>query len=93
MLAVLHHLLVTERVPLHDVLDLAAQITTDILVIEFVEPSDSMFKQLTRGRDHLHSNLTQAVFEEACGRHFDIIRSQRLTGAARTLYLLRKTRA
>jgi len=44
MLAVLHHLLVTERIPLDEVLDLAAELTTDLLIIEFVPPDDEMFQ-------------------------------------------------
>lgn len=92
-LAVLHHLLITERVPLDDVMDLAAELTTGIAVIEFVEPSDSMFRRLTRGRDHLHANLSVSVFEGSCRRHFEVVRSARLTGGYRHLYLLKKKRA
>ncbi len=90
MLAVVHHLLVTERIPLDGIVDLAADLTTDKLVIEFVAPEDAMFKKIVRGREDLHSGLTAAVFEDACGRRFDILRSQRLDGAARWLYLMRR---
>ena len=58
MLAVIHHMLVTERVPLADIIDLAAELTTNILVIEFVAPDDTMFQRLTRGREELHKDLT-----------------------------------
>ncbi len=91
MLAVLHHLLVTERIPLDEVLDLAAELTTDLLIIEFVPTDDEMFQTIARGREHLHADLTQANFEAACRRRFQIVRSQRLDGARRLLYLLRKT--
>ncbi len=91
MLAVLHHLLVTERIPLDEVLDLAAELTTDLLIIEFVSTDDEMFQTIARGREHLHADLTQASFEAACRRRFQIVRSQRLDGAHRQLYLLRKT--
>jgi SAM-dependent methyltransferase len=90
MLAVIHHMLITERVPLDEIIGLAAELTTDILIIEFVSPEDSMFRRLTRGREELHSNLTPAVFEEACRRHFDIVRSQHVEGSTRRLYILRK---
>ena len=90
MLAVLHHLLVTERIPLEEVLDLATELTTSLLVIEFVGPEDEMFQTIARGRDHLHAGLTPAVFEAACRRRFEIIRSQLLDGTHRRLYLLRK---
>jgi len=90
MLAVLHHLLVTERVPLDDVLDLAAELTRDALVIEFVAPQDEMFRRLARGRDGLHATLDAAAFEAACRRRFRIVRQARLGNSNRILYLLRK---
>jgi SAM-dependent methyltransferase len=90
MLAVLHHLLVTERVPLDEIVDLTADLTTDVLVIEFVGPDDPMFRRLARGRDELFSSLTTERFQAAVGRRFDILRSQRLEGASRWLYLLRR---
>lgn len=92
MLAVLHHLLVTERIPLYEVLDLAAELTTDILIIEYVDPADKMFQTIARGREQLHADLSPAVFEEACRRRFQIIRVQQLEDAHRRLYLLRKMR-
>ena len=90
MLAVLHHLLVTERVPVEEVVELAADMTTRWLVIEFVSPQDEMFKTLTRGRDHLHAGFTRAAFEAACQRHFRIVRSDQVPGTGRWLYLLQK---
>jgi SAM-dependent methyltransferase len=90
MLAVVHHMLVSERVPLPRILELAAELTRDLLIIEFIEPNDSMFRRLTRGRDELHSDLNVTMFETACRQHFDILRSQSIPGGARFLYLLRK---
>ena len=90
MLAVLHHLLVTERVPLDEVVDLAVDLTTNVLVIEFVGPGDPMFRRLARGRDSLYSDLTTERFEAAFRPRFDIVRSQRLEDASRWLYVLRR---
>ncbi len=90
MLAVIHHMLVTERVPLADILDLASELTTGILIIEFISPDDSMFRRLTRGREELHKDLSPAMFERLCRRHFEIVRLQHVEGSTRWLYLLRK---
>lgn len=90
MLAVAHHMLVTERIPLAEILDLAAELTNDALLIEFVAPDDSMFRRLTRGRDHLHQDLTPELFEAECRKRFTIARSQHLENTSRWLYLLRK---
>lgn len=90
MLAVVHHLLVTERIPLEEILLLASKITTSWLLIEFVGPQDSMFRQLTRGRQELHAGLNETKFEQACAAYFDIVRSLPLAGKARRMYLLKR---
>ena len=90
LLAVIHHMLVTERIPLAEVLCLAAELSTGIVIAEYVDPRDSMFRRLTRGREHLHRDLNQQVFEDACRVHFEIVRSQLLEGTHRRLYLLRR---
>jgi SAM-dependent methyltransferase len=90
MLAVLHHLLVTERVPLSSVLDLAANLTCRDLIIEYVDREDPMFQLLVRGREKLHSGFTREVFEKTCRQRFAIIEQQSMKGNLRTIYLLRK---
>ena len=90
MLAVVHHMLVSERIPLEQILDLAAELTTQLLVIEFVAPDDPMFRRLTRGRDHLFTDLTPSRFEAVCRRRFEIVRCQHLGRTSRWLYLLQK---
>jgi SAM-dependent methyltransferase len=92
MLAVIHHMLVSERIPLPSIIDMAADLTSDHAIIEFVEPNDSMFQRLLRGRGELHKDLTAAVFEAACRRRFQIVRSERIPGSFRSLYLLQKQR-
>jgi SAM-dependent methyltransferase len=90
MLAVLHHMLVTERIPLHAVIDLAAGLTRHLLLIEYVGPSDSMFRRLARGRDALHADLCPERLEAACLPRFEILRRDPVPGADRILYLLAK---
>jgi SAM-dependent methyltransferase len=90
MLAVVHHLLISERVPLEEILDLAAELTTGLLLLEFVEPSDPMFRRLARGRDALYAHLTASYFESACANRFQILRKQPIAESSRTLYLLRR---
>jgi 2-polyprenyl-3-methyl-5-hydroxy-6-metoxy-1,4-benzoquinol methylase len=90
MLAVIHHMMVTERIPLEEVISLAAELVTGLVVIEYVDPADSMFRRLVRGRDSLHADLTVERFESACRTRFDIVRTQHLNGTSRWIYLLRK---
>jgi 2-polyprenyl-3-methyl-5-hydroxy-6-metoxy-1,4-benzoquinol methylase len=90
LLAVIHHLLVSERIPLAEIVDLAADLTTDMLVIEYIAPGDPMFRRISRGRDHLFEDLNRDVFETTCRRRFDITRSEQLGDTQRWLYLMEK---
>jgi SAM-dependent methyltransferase len=90
MLAVLHHLLVTERIPLPEVASLAAELTRDLLIIEFVAPHDDLFRTLTRGRGPLHEQLTRESFELAFGRYFESVQCDEVMPGRRWLYTLRK---
>ncbi len=90
MLAVVHHLRVADGIPLAEVIGLAARLTSDIAVIEFVEPSDPMFARLARGREHLYSDYTRDAFERHCATVFEVVRSSPVKDAARWLYLLKK---
>jgi len=90
MLAVIHHMLVSERIPLSEILDLAAELTHDLVVIEYVAPQDPLFQRLARGRDHLFRDVTTEAFEEACKRQFDIVTSVPLSPGTRRIYVLKK---
>jgi hypothetical protein len=92
MLAVIHHLLVNERVPLDRIFALVAELTTSLAVVEYVDPADSQFQRIARGRDALHRNLTTASFEAAACRYFAIVASCEIT-STRRVYMLQKGRA
>lgn len=90
MLAVIHHMLVSERVPLQDICSLAADLTRDLWLVEYVAPDDPMFVKLTRGREHLHSGLNPLIFETACSKQFALISKDPIPGSGRILYVWRK---
>jgi SAM-dependent methyltransferase len=90
MMAVIHHMMVSEGIPLSEILALAAEISSKLMVIEFIAPDDLMFRRLSRGRDHLFEYLTPSYFEAACRQHFDIIKSYSLSPKNRCIYLLQK---
>jgi SAM-dependent methyltransferase len=92
MLAVLHHLLVTEQIPLPEIMKLAAELTSAFLLVEFVAPHDPMFHSLVRGREELYRELTKEAFERVANEWFEIVRLERLS-ESRSLYLLRKRNA
>ena len=72
-----------------EILGLAAELTRQIVVVEFMAPEDVMFR-LTRGREELHNDLTPLVFENMCRRQFEIIRVQRAAGSTSWLYLFKR---
>lgn len=91
MLAVVHHLMVTEGIPLAELVRLAALLCTKTAVIEYVDPSDPKFRQLTRGREALHAHLTPERFEAALGPHFSVRKKLALAEGRRILYVCQKT--
>ncbi len=90
MLAVLHHILVTERIPLEDLMKLVGEISREYVLIEFVAPQDPMFQRIVRGRTQLYAHLTRERFEEVAGERFELVRCQRMDGLDRWIYLYRR---
>ncbi len=72
MLAVIHHLLLHNQVPLDRIAALACTLTTRHLVLEWVPPTDPKFQELLRGRDALYDHLTESAFRAAFAPYFTI---------------------
>lgn len=89
MLAVVHHLRVTEGVPLAEQFDAVAGLTRRHLLVEFVPVTDPMFAAIARGRESLYGDCTQPAFEAALGHHFQVEKSRELPNG-RVLYLARR---
>ncbi|MBT5192079.1 MAG: class I SAM-dependent methyltransferase [Rhodospirillaceae bacterium] len=90
MLALIHHLTLTHGIPIEQVVDLAADITTGYCVIEYVGADDPMRQQLRRGRMEIDAAMTKARFETACRPRFQIEEIERVGDADRWLYLLKR---
>ncbi len=90
MLAIVHHLIVTERIPVGEIIELMAEITSRFLIIEFVPSNDPMFRRIARGRDHLFTELNEETFTRACQKHFKILQTEKLADSGRRIYLLEK---
>jgi SAM-dependent methyltransferase len=91
-LAVIHHVVINDRVPLRYLLELLADLTASNLLIEFVAREDPNFVRVARGRDQLFLDYTKEAFESEAARFFRIESQLELTGGTRTLYLMRKER-
>jgi ribosomal protein L11 methylase PrmA len=90
MLAVIHHLLVTDRIPLEETLALVADLTRSIAVVEFVSASDPMFRDIASANQGLYQDVTNEVFRAACLKRFDIVRTSQLSSGHRWMYLLHR---
>lgn len=89
-LALVHHLLVTARLPLTAIRDLLASLTRETLVAEFVEPRDPMFQSLLALREDIYSHLTVDDFERVFSVSFEVVKKTPLADCCRHLFLLRK---
>ncbi len=88
-LALLHHLLATDRIPLSEIVEWLATLTTDLAVVEFIAPTDDLFLRLSRGRDALYQHLTPEQFEREAQVRFDLVERITLMDGRRWLYILR----
>lgn len=91
MLALVHHLIVNERAPLGRIFSLAAKLTRDLALLEYVDPADEQFQRIARGRESLHADLTQFSFEKAAAERFEIAASVTITPTRRIYTLQKKT--
>ena len=90
MLAVIHHLLLMEQIPLPEILSLCHRLTRRHLVIEWVPVADPMFQSLLRGRDDLYGSLSEADLLDACVNRFRLLDRQPLANG-RILLLFERT--
>jgi hypothetical protein len=89
MLAVIHHLLLLEQIPLDAIMALSARLTQRFLVVEWVPATDPMFVSLMRGRTDLYASLSEADLLAACDGRFVVARRQALDNG-RILFLFER---
>ncbi len=89
-LAVVHHLLVTNRIPLDEIVDLIARLSARHVILELVDRSDPMFQRLARGNQDLYTELTIEAQERAFAERFRVVERCVLEGIPRTLYVMEK---
>ena len=89
MLAVIHHLILREQVPLGLIGDLCAKLTRRWLVLEWVPPSDPMYQEWLRGREDLYGNLSEEDLWQAFAPFFHALERREL-GNKRVLLLFER---
>lgn len=87
LLGVLHHVLVTDQIPVEEIALLLADLGPRWLVVEWIPPSDEKFKEICRGRDDLYGQLKERDLTAALDPYFQCkLREQLHNG--RSLLLL-----
>ena len=90
-LALIHHLAVSNNVPLDRIAEFFSKICHS-LIIEFVPKSDSQVRKLLMNREDIFNEYTQEFFESDFSRYFEIIQRTGIEGSSRILYFM-KTRS
>ncbi len=86
-LALIHHLAISNNLPLHKVAEFLNGIGKS-LIIEFVPKSDGQVQKLLASREDIFVRYTREHFEAAFAQHFQIVASEQLPDSDRTIYLM-----
>jgi len=86
-LALMHHLVVGNNLPLPALTELFAAVSRQ-LIIEFVPFADPRVRLLLANRRDVHAEYTQQAFEESFGAHFRILAREPIPGSCRVLYIM-----
>jgi 2-polyprenyl-3-methyl-5-hydroxy-6-metoxy-1,4-benzoquinol methylase len=93
-LALIHHLMITHRVPLAEIGKFFQQLTIRYLVVEYVGPRDIMFRKLLKYRQEDYTGFNQSSFEGTMSDQFSILEKSALiddrAGMERCLYLMER---
>jgi len=90
MLAVLHHLLLRNQIPMDRIAALCSNLTTRHLILEWVPPTDPKFQELLRGRGAIYTHITESAFRDAFAEHFATIDELVLVNGRTMLHLRKK---
>lgn len=86
-LALLHHLVIGNNVPLDRTAQFFSQIA-DQLIIEFIPKTDSQVHRMLASREDIFEDYDQGHFEQEYSRFYTIKKRSEVEGSQRTLYLM-----
>ena len=89
-LALIHHLLITSRIPMDAIRDLFYELTESYLVVEFIGRNDDMFQTLLALRKDIYSEITSEAFIAIFNQKFDLINQRKISNTERTLFTFKK---
>lgn len=89
-LALIHHLLITSRIPLQGICDMFYQLTSSYLVVEFIGRKDEMFQTLLALREDIYQDISPETFIAIFSQKFELINHKQISNTERTLYTFKK---
>ena len=89
-LALIHHLAISNNVPLSGIADLFADVCAHTLIVEWVPAEDSQAQRLLAQHDGPLESYRLDNFLAAFGRRFTIAADVPVSGTQRRLYRLQK---
>ncbi|MCX2981307.1 class I SAM-dependent methyltransferase [Halieaceae bacterium IMCC14734] len=88
-LALIHHIALSNNVPLENIAEMFAGIARWV-ILEFVPKSDSQVERLLATREDIFPDYTEEGFERSIDAYFTVIEKQKVSGSCRVLYLLKR---
>lgn len=89
VLALIHHLAISNNLPLNNIADFCHKIGT-FLIIEFVPKEDSQVIRLLSQREDIFGEYSQENFEKVFGQYFNLLKKKSIPGTKRFLYLMKR---
>ncbi len=90
MLALTHHLAISEGIALTQIAEMVAHITRQFAIVEMLDETDPMVEHLCRQRQRHSKDFSMASQMIAFAAHFDVVARVAIPQTARTLCLLQK---
>ena len=87
-LALVHHLAISNNVPLDMIARFFHRVCSRSLIVEFVPKRDSQVQRLLSTRQDIFPEYTQPVFEREFGKHFEPQDCVKIADTDRILYLM-----
>ena len=88
-LALVHHLAISNNLPLEKICDFLARIGTN-LIIEFVPKEDSQVKRLLSSRDDIFTDYNPDNFISVFSKKFTIQHQELIPGSLRQIFLMKR---
>jgi hypothetical protein len=89
MLGILHHLLITDQIPLSAICEQLWDISIRWAILEWIPQQDSQFDELCRGRQELFGHLSEEYFIDTLAKRF-VVRSHTKLRSGRSLWLVER---